>query len=160
MMVEAVEPVNLPKVMKKKEFIGWKVKALTDQQLRNIVINYDIVVQFLKAAQSHAAARYFTTNPIPDLKMVAGRRGKRRWKNETAAAEWARKQKIKGAFQPAKLLSVAQLEKLYAEIPKKLIEQSPAGAKLVLADDPRPALDNTSDALKLLEAFDGDSAAE
>lgn len=133
------------------------VKALTDKQIGIFLSNLPILLDLAKQAQAYAAARWYTKKPVEGWKLVAGRRGNRVWKDEAAALKWVEKQKLKGHMTPAKLRTVHQVEQLLgknAYVPKKLYIQKPASAMLVPVDHKKPALDNKSEALKLLDASD------
>lgn len=161
--LEKADPIPVPAVVKKGEVVGHKVKQLTDTQIAQVVLNADIARSFIKECERYAAALYFTPKPIPGLKMVAGRKGKRKWiAPEKKIIDWASKLDITRhrLFESPKLMSPAQIEKLLpknAKLPKKFIDQPPAKPKLVPDTDPRPALDNTSDAMNLLTALDEDT---
>lgn len=82
------------------------------------------------------------------LKVVEGRKGNRKWKNEEAALEWMDSVLPEGVdlFQPAKVISPATAQKYLGKTGKAILEphvdQADGKLQLVLEKDKRPAVKN------------------
>lgn len=122
-----------------------------DPERRALIARHKGAIEkWLKAVHARVVADAKQKRPTPGLKLVAGRKGPRVWKDEAAAAEIILEHiDADEAFGEPPLLSPPQVEKLKGKkIPKEvwadlqsLIDQSDGRPSLVDEGDDRPALD-------------------
>lgn len=94
---------------------------------------------------------------LPDYKLVAGRRGPRRWRNVDEATDLLKAMRLKREEMfDMKLISPTSAEKLLKDKPRSwakvepLIEQPPGNETVVHISDPRPALAAPADAFDII----------
>jgi hypothetical protein len=119
------------------------VSVLTNEQIGEVLAKADLIRSFLDAVAIQALNRAAEGNPPPGYKLVAGRKGNRKWING-----------VEGMFPvdtfpdlyETKLLSPAKVFKLRPDLADDtLVEQSPAKPTLAPEDDPRNALTTVAD---------------
>lgn len=81
--------------------------------------------------------------PVPGYKLVA-KRATRQWTSEAQIEAWVDAKGIKGAYEPMKIKSPAQLEKVLKkakiEFPAEMVTAVSSGDTLAPESDPRPAV--------------------
>lgn len=120
-------------------------KALTPERRSVIIRHRDMIIQWLKRLHTAAIEDFKAGHPVPGLKAVEGRAGKRVWNDESEilahlfglmiAEETIYKREIRSPAQIEKLLSKTEKSRL-----KDYYTQKRGAPKLVSATDPRPAL--------------------
>jgi hypothetical protein len=121
------------------------VADLSLEKVGEILSKFDMIENWIKAVRDRAYRSLEKGEEVPGWKLVAGRRGTRKWSDDLAAEMALRKvRKIKVAdILPPKLISPAQAEKLIGKDHKILAEmvvQSDGKPTIAPADDRRPAL--------------------
>lgn len=125
---------------------------LTPREVSEIVLRAPIVMEWLRAMESHALTILQQGGDIPGFKLVEGRTMRKWVEPERAEAYLARQGLKKGERTTAKLISPAQAEKKMKALgkdPAKLERfwAKPEGqAKLAPVDDPRPEIPTSADA--------------
>ena len=118
------------------------VRLLTRPQVGALLYQFELVDAWMSSVRGFAQSELEAGREIPGMKLVE-RAPRRKWKDAAAAASWARKRvRVRDAFTPRELKSVAQLEKVVGrkKLPPDLIENVSSGLAMVEADDPRPAV--------------------
>ena len=103
-----------------------------------------LVEIWTKAVEHETLRRLTRGDRIPGFKLVKGREGNRKWADPEAAAEAFKD--VPGAFEPAALKTLPQVEKVLTKLKdkegKKKLEsmtvRSPARPTMTTDDDPRP----------------------
>ncbi len=116
---------------------------LTDAQLRIVLEQADMITGWIKSVHAFALERANAGRPPEGYKLIAGRKGNRKWADEKAAEAALRFAEVE-PFESS-LLSVASAEK---KIGKKafvegfgdLVTQSEGKPELAPVSDPRPAI--------------------
>lgn len=131
----------------------------TDEGLAKALPWLDTIRRWCDAVQESATARLFSGEPVPGYKLVAGRKGLRRW---TEGAEDAlRAMRIKkGVLYKETLISPAQVEKLrktgdigpkqWSKI-QEFITQADGKPVIAPESDKRPALETVKDEFEVLD---------
>lgn len=113
-----------------------------------IYANLGLLEDYVAAIRDEAARRAHAGDPR--FKLVAGKRGNRAWRDPNGVwVHLGSKQLDPDVYAPRELLSPAQLEHRYKKTPvweelKSFITQPDGKPQVVLASDPRPAV-NTAD---------------
>lgn len=118
------------------------VRLLTRPQVGALLYQFELVDAWMSSIRGFAQSELEAGREIPGMKLVE-RAPRRKWKDPAAAEEWARKRvRVRDAYTPRELKSVAQLEKVVGrkKIPTDLIESVSSGLAMVEVDDPRPAV--------------------
>ncbi|MGA0207533.1 MAG: DUF2800 domain-containing protein [Ilumatobacteraceae bacterium] len=145
---EPVEPVQLP-----------DPEAMTDDQLAVFVRNERLFRKWLTTVDEYVLRRMEEGRAIQGLKLVEGRQGNRKWRDE-AAAEKLLKPKLKQDTYIKKVISPAQAEKLlkgqdlstrYKSRFESLVGRAPGKPVVVVDDDKRVALAPVVDVLPDLD---------
>jgi hypothetical protein len=104
----------------------------------------DLVPQlkdWIKSVESFAYQAANSGTKIPGYKLVQKRDGNRKWADEVRAGEVLRSLDLIGVFEPPKLKSPAQMEKIAPkEVVNELCTREPGGTVLVEETDNRPAV--------------------
>lgn len=119
------------------------VDSLSPEEVAEILKHTSLIKDWVGALEAHAHAQLTNGAEIPGWKLVAGR-SSRDW-NDAAKAEGALKRKLgaKNAYQPRKLLSPAQAEKVLGKddlIMKRYVEKKEGKPALAPVSDKRPAV--------------------
>lgn len=128
------------------------VEAIPDDRLADILSKADFVEQFLSAVRAEGLRRLETGGALPGWKLVAGKRGARKWVNpDEVEAYLAKSVRLKQSdFTKTELLSPAALEKAlvksgllsprqWARVQEN-ITQSEGSVGIAPVSDKRPAL--------------------
>jgi hypothetical protein len=126
-------------------------RALTPEQRSLILLNTKLITGWLTQLYEEAMDDATKGRPVPGMKRVAGRAGRRKWKDEDKAELIVVDQLGDEAFRKT-LLSPAQVEDevgkaAYKERFARLVEQAEPSPALVPEDDPKPALRSADDLL-------------
>lgn len=119
-------------------------EALTMPQLLDIVRHTDALRSWLTAVENYVHARLLNGESVPGYKLVESGRTHRRWTDEEEAQAAVEALEVDDAYEPARLKSPAQIEKLVGkrEFRDKLapMTRKPIGRLIVVPEsDPRPA---------------------
>ena len=131
--------------------------AISDEHLPNIYAKLEFIENWCKAIRSSMYAALDEGRKINGYKMVAGKRGHRKFKDEEAAAKKLKGMRLKvDEIYNHKLKSPAQLEKVLKGNPRKwakvvdLITQSEGKPTVALESDKRSAISNKADDFETL----------
>lgn len=129
---DVVDGISLP---------ATELKALAER--RKLV---PLVEQWANAVRNRVQELLEAGQPVPDFKLVQGRRGHRKWSDNTAAEQQLKHWRLrKDQMYDMKLISPAQAEKVVSEqrfeklIQQGLVTQNEGKPTVAPADDPRPA---------------------
>jgi hypothetical protein len=124
---------------------------LSSKDVSNILNVSGLITAWLKNVESMAKERLLAGVPVPGRKLVAGKKGARKWKDEDIAVgdliEYAKDPT--SLYEPPKLKSPAKMEKI-PEFKKdkdvkaligKLVTSAPGAPTMVSDSDPRPELE-------------------
>lgn len=103
------------------------------------------IESYMEAVKAVLRDKLEAGEDVPGLKLVEGRAGNRKWKDEGAVeAEYGALGDV--IYEPKKLLSPAKLEKIVGKgkVKTDLIERGPAPKSIALASDPRPAVSRSA----------------
>lgn len=135
-----------------------KASELTDEQLNLVLKNADKIKSFIKAVEEYVAGRCATGKPLPGWKLIAGRSVRKWLENTSEVAVYLMKQGIENPYKNV-LIGIGEAEKQLGKN-KALLEpvtiKAVPKAKLVEESDPRPALTNVDETLKMLSIIEGD----
>lgn len=140
-----------------------KVEQIPDDQLARIVLNYDLVVDFMNACYEYAKTRAQQGTAIPGTKLVEGT-SKRKWLDDTELI--AQSLRNHGISEPLtyepKLIGIVDAERALSkrlggkEAAKAALEslctKTTPPVTVVPESDPRPAIQAASDLLAALPA--------
>lgn len=129
-------------------------ERMSTTQISEALRLQDLLSPFFNKVHSHAKAEMQRGVVIPGYKLVEGRAGNRQWINEKLVADLVINYGEKVIYEPRKLLSVAQMDKLVKATNKKqgkkknkpedlyghLITRSPPGVSIAPESSPKPAL--------------------
>lgn len=119
------------------------VSVMSNEDIGHVLAKADLIRSFLDAVAIQALNRAAEGNPPPGYKLVAGRKGNRKWIKD---AEGYFPVDTFPDLYETKLLSPAKVFKLRPDLADdKLVEQSPAKPTLAPEDDPRSALTTAAD---------------
>lgn len=132
-------------------------RALTPEQRSLIVLNTKLITGFLTQLYEEAMDDATKGRPVPGMKRVAGRAGRRKWKDEAKAEKIVIDQLGADDAYKKTLLSPAMVEDEigkteYRQRFARLVTQAEPSPALVPEDDPKPALKSAADMLD--EAWD------
>lgn len=127
---------------------------LDDAYLVNAFAKASGIRKWLDDVAEYLEARVMDGESIPGVKLAEGRPGNREWANEDEADAWLQNQKLKQEERyDFKLKGPAKIEAILKDKLKKvtrtrnrfeeLITRSTGKPKLVVSDDPRPAVTRT-----------------
>ena len=129
-------------------------RALTPEQRSLILLNQKLITRWLTQLYEEAMDDALKGRPVPGMKRVAGRAGRRRWIDEALAAPIVVEllgeddAYVKTLLTPAKVEDEVGRDE-YRDRLSRLVEQAPPGVALVPEDDPKPALRSAEDLLDL-----------
>lgn len=119
---------------------------LDDAQLVSVYRNLKLITNFCKAVESRVFSELHSGHPLPGLKLVQGKNGARKWRDEEEAEKTFKSFKLKqDEIFTKKLISPPQAEKLLKNSrrwPKveSLITQTEGKPVIAEESDPRPAI--------------------
>ena len=127
------------------------VPVLSPFELAAALHNVPLIKTWLKRIESQALATLLDGGEIPGFKVVEGKLGNRKWKDEQAV--FAKLAEARYDFEDiteTKLLTPAAMDKAIgkkkvAELLTQLIDRAPGAPVVVPANDKRPAYDRTAD---------------
>lgn len=132
-------------------------EELSDDQLATIYAKLEFVENWCKGIRSATYAALDEGREVKGYKMVAGKRGHRKFKDEEAATKALKGMRLKVVeMYNHKLKSPAQLEKVLKDKPRKwgkvkdLITQADGKPTIALESDKRPAISNKADDFETL----------
>lgn len=128
----------------------------------------NLVEEWCKAVREQAFAKLDAGEDIPDLKLVAGKRGARQWADPEKAEETMKSMRLKqGEMYKQSLQTPTAIEKLLKDSPRRwnriesLIVQPEGKPVVAFADDKRPALPRGEEQFEdLTDAEHGGYAAD
>ena len=120
-----------------------QLAALPKEQIAMQLQQADMLEDYIKNLRALAFQLLESGHPVPGYKLVA-KRGARQWVNEAKIEAWVDANNIKDAYEPVKIKSPAQLEKLLKkdkiEFPADMVVSVSSGSTLATEDDARPAV--------------------
>lgn len=138
-------------------------KGMTPERRSYIVRHRKLIEKWLERLHAETLFDAISGKPTPGQKAVAGRAGRRNWRNEKVAAALLKKRISEDQLFTKKLISPSEAEKM---IPPKnrgfltnLVVQSEGKPVLVDEDDPKPAIRRTVDKFDDIEEI-GDADEE
>jgi hypothetical protein len=146
----AADVANVPIVfddLEVAEVTGMGALAAMDRdQLGKLYLQLDLVRRRCDEIAEYCRDEVSAGREIPGLKLVAGRKGTRKWTDEAAVERMLTKtfRLRKDEAYVTKVLSPSQAEKVLSKVRMNklsgLISQAPGKPTLVAADDPRPSV--------------------
>ena len=130
-----------------------KDKLLTMEQIGQLLCRLDDLVKWAKDVQEHALASALKGEAVPGWKVVEGRSVRKYTGTEAEIVKQAEGAGFDRALlYETKLLGVSAMEKLmgkkkFADVLGAYIEKPPGKPTLVEEEDPRPAINNTENAV-------------
>ena len=129
-----------------------KLEHIDNAKLAWFMQNLGLVEDWIAAVRGRVEAELFAGREVPGFKIVAGKRGNRKWDNESLAEKAMIEMEVAPAeMYRTKLISPADAEKaLKKKQPAKwaklseLITQSEGSPSVAPSTDPRPALSITA----------------
>lgn len=137
-----------------------KLETIDNQKLSWFMQNTGLMEDFIKAVRAKTEAELFAGRDVPGYKLVEGKRGNRKWIDETAAEDaMLELAEIEGDIYTQEVISVSKAEKLFKKEPKKwaklheFITQNEGKPSVAPSTDPRPALQigNIADSFEVIE---------
>ena len=133
---------------KKLEAALAKVDRLDSTQLSWVMQNVGFLEGIVKAVRARVESELLAGRDIPNFRLVYGKKGNRKWTDETEVTKLLKKSKLKSEdIYKKKLISPADVEKLLKKTNPKIWEaltpfyhQADGGPSVALFTDPRPAL--------------------
>jgi hypothetical protein len=120
-----------------------QLAALPKEQISVQLQQADMLEDYIKNVRSLAFQLLENGHPVPGYKLVA-KRGTRQWVEEAKIEAWVDANKIEDAYEPVKIKSPAQLEKVLKkakiEFPAEMVVSVSSGDTLASDSDPRPAV--------------------
>lgn len=119
-------------------------KPVTVEEIKEFYDSSELVLKAIKAIKDYLVAELIRGKPVQGLKLVRSR-STRAWSDEQAAAKWLMDNFDSDDIMQSKLISPAQIEKLYKRLKKdpnflKLIVKKEGSIAMVDDKDPRPAV--------------------
>ena len=128
------------------------VPVLADWEVAEVLAMEPLITLWLKKVKAQALTTLLDGGTVPGYKVVEGKLGNRKWKDELqVAAALDAAGYGPGEYTETKLLSPAALDKSLgkkrvAELLTDLIDRSPGAPTIVPASDKRPPLDRLAEA--------------
>lgn len=127
--------------------------AMTNDELAKFMRAVPLIDDYISAARSELTRRLMGGEDITGYKLVEGKKGHRKWRDEDAvlAALTKRGRLKKAEALVTKVISPTEAEKLFKKNPKAwgeiapLYDQAPGKPAVALASDPAPAIQIASD---------------
>ncbi|KVE27233.1 hypothetical protein WS67_12075 [Burkholderia singularis] len=151
------------------EFIGRNVELLSNDRLGLIYETLDLIDDWVKAVRGRIEHELLNARAVPGVKLVAGRRGARQWRDEVDAERLMKSMRLKqDQMYNFKLISPTQADKLLSkESPRRwkkveaLIVQRDGRPSVAPESDSRPALviKPPEDDFEVVSADDGSDLA-
>jgi hypothetical protein len=120
-----------------------QLAALPVEQIAVQLQQADMLEDYIKNVRALAFQLLENGHPVPGYKLVA-KRGTRQWVEEAKIEAWVDANKIEDAYEPVKIKSPAQLEKVLKkakiEFPAEMVVSISSGDTLASDSDPRPAV--------------------
>jgi hypothetical protein len=120
-----------------------QLAALPKEQIAVQLQQADMLEDYIKNVRALAFQLLENGHPVPGYKLVA-KRGTRQWVEEAKIEAWVDANKIEDAYEPVKIKSPAQLEKVLKkakiEFPAEMVVSVSSGDTLASDSDPRPAV--------------------
>lgn len=123
------------------------IEHLTNAQLSWVMQNIGLLEDIIKAVRARIEAELFAGHEIPGFKLVAGKRGNRKWADEDEVEKQFRDWRMKqDAMYNMKIISPADAEKAFKGQPKRwkklqeFITQNEGQPSVAPSTDPRPVL--------------------
>jgi len=120
-----------------------QLAALPAEQIATQLQQADMLEDYVKSVRALAFQLLENGHPVPGYKLVA-KRGTRQWVEEAKIEAWVDANKIEDAYEPVKIKSPAQLEKVLKkakiEFPAEMVVSVSSGDTLASDSDPRPAV--------------------
>ncbi len=120
-----------------------QLAALPAEQIATQLQQADMLEDYIKNVRALAFQMLENGRPVPGYKLVA-KRGTRQWVSDAKIEAWVDANDIKDAYEPVKIKSPAQLEKVLKkakiEFPAEMVVSVSSGDTLASEDDPRPAV--------------------
>lgn len=138
-----------------------------DAFLDEVFPKLDLIYDWLGAVRAKVEARLFDGAEFANAKLIQGRRGNRKWKDEKQAEADMKSMRLKvEEMYKFSLITVAQAEKVLKDKPKCLkrmlaqVEQADGKIGVALMSDPAPAYIPPQPEFDNLDAVDTDSAED
>jgi len=116
---------------------------LPAEQISQQLQQADAIEDYLRDLRALAFQMLENGHPVPGYKLVA-KRATRQWVDEAKIEAWVDANNIKDAYEPVKIKSPAQLEKVLKkakiEFPAEMVVAISSGDTLAPESDPRPAV--------------------
>jgi hypothetical protein len=113
------------------------------QQIAMQLQQADAIEDYLRDLRALAFQMLENGQPVPGYKLVA-KRATRQWTDEAKIEAWVDANQIDDAYEPVKIKSPAQLEKVLKkakiEFPADMVVSVSSGSTLAAESDPRPAV--------------------
>jgi hypothetical protein len=120
-----------------------QLAALPKEQIAVQLQQADMLEDYIKNVRALAFQLLENGHPVPGYKLVA-KRGTRQWVEEAKIEAWVDANNIEDAYEPVKIKSPAQLEKVLKkakiEFPAEMVVSVSSGDTLASDSDPRPAV--------------------
>ena len=120
-----------------------QLAALPKEQIAVQLQQADMLEDYIKNVRALAFQLLENGHPVPGYKLVA-KRGTRQWVEEAKIEAWVDANHIEDAYEPVKIKSPAQLEKVLKkakiEFPAEMVVSISSGDTLASDSDPRPAV--------------------
>lgn len=124
-----------------------KIDTLDSKKLSWYMQNVGLIEDFIKAVRAKVEGELLKGNEVPGFKLVAGRKGPRKWEDEEIVAGELEAIKVsEKTIYKRKLISPADAEKVFKSHPKiwahllSFVTQSDGSPSVAPSTDPRPAL--------------------
>jgi len=132
--------------------------ALTPEQRSRLMLAKKEIISFLNAVEESMLVEALAGKEVPGWKLVAGRPGNRKWKDEPAADRLLSNHLLKDERYEHKLISPTKAERLlkdkqlstkFQNLMDRLVERADGKPSLAPETDPRPALVLTAESAGL-----------
>jgi hypothetical protein len=130
------------------------VPTLAPYEIADVLTMEPLIALWLKRIKAQAMTTLLNGEEIPGYKVVEGKLGNRKWKDELQVAKTLEDAgRSRDEYTETKLLSPAAMDKALgkkavAELLADLIERAPGAPTVVPASDKRPPLDRLAEAQK------------
>ena len=124
-----------------------KLHHATNEQLSWFMQNLGLIEDWVKAVRAKTEGELLAGHDVPGFKIVAGKKGNRKWEDEKLAETEMRAWRLKHSeMYKSELISPAVAEKFFKSNPKRwaklsaLIVQNEGKPSVAPSTDPRPQL--------------------
>lgn len=126
--------------MAQSEFGALALEKLTPDELGSLLHRAEVAEMAIKAVREFAHRQLETGGGATGYKLIA-KRATRKWSDKDAVAQWAEERGVgEQAFRKT-LLSPAQMEKAFGQIPQNYVISESSGTRLARDKNPAPAID-------------------